>query len=70
MNRVERKKALSPFGLPPTEQDLPVKGGECNCWPEREEKEMNRKRKGKKKNYKRKERKKGRGKIDNEQFIL
>jgi len=53
-----KEKALSPFGLPPTEQDLPVKGGECNCWPERE------KKKEKKKNYKRKERKKeGGGKL-------
>lgn len=52
-----KEKALSPFGLPPTEQDLPVKGGECNCWPERG------KEKKKRKNYKRKERKKeGRGK--------
>lgn len=60
-----KEKALSPFGLPPTEQDLPVKGGECNCWPEREGKKRRKKKtiKGKK------ERRKG-GKIDNEQFIL
>lgn len=59
-----KEKALSPFGLPPTEQDLPVKGGGCNCWPERE-----RKKKIKKTMKRKKERRKG-GKIDNEQFIL
>lgn len=50
-----KEKALSPFGLPPTEQDLPLKGRECNCWPER-------RGRGRRKNYKREERKKeGRG---------
>lgn len=39
------EEALSPFGLPPTEQDLPVKGGECNCRPESERQTI----KGKKK---------------------
>lgn len=45
-----KEKALSPFGLPPTEQDLPVKGGECNCWPERgkEKKKKGKTIKGKK----------------------
>ena len=59
-----KEKALSPFGFPPTEQDLPVKGRECNCWPEKEVGgRKGRTIKGKK------ERRKG-GKIDNEQFIL
>lgn len=42
-----KENAHSPFGLPPTEQDLPVKGGECNCWAERERQTIKEKKKKK-----------------------